>query len=229
MKTILSQNYFQHENEIFVQTEGLAMGAPTSSILSEIFSQHLEYNKICKILIENKVAAYFRYVDDILIIYDAHETNIANVLKSFNNLHPNIKFTSELEQDNKINFLDLTLHRQPTELVASIYRKPTASGYLIPFESCHPSVHKLAGINYLVNKIVEYPISELEREKEIRISQQIANNNGYPHIDIAKLARDKLKTHNKREHKPAIDTKAVTKKWSSLTYVGKEVNRIART
>jgi hypothetical protein len=90
-------------------------------------------------------------------------------------------------------------------------------------------VHKLARINYLVNRIVEYPISELEREKEIRISQQIANNNGYIHIDVAKLVRDKLKYHNKREHKPEIDTKAVTKEWSSLTYVGKEVNPIART
>jgi hypothetical protein len=148
---------------------------------------------------ENKIAAYFRYVDDILIKYDAHKTNIANVLKIFNSLHPKIKFTSELEQDNKINFLDLTLHRLPTELFASIYRKPTASGYLTPYESCHPLEHKLAGINYLVNRIVEYPIPELEREKEIRVSQQIANNNGYLHIDIAKLVRDKLKKHNKRE------------------------------
>jgi hypothetical protein len=229
MKTILSQNYFQHEKEIFVQSEGLAMGAPTSSILSEIFLQYLEHNKIYKILVENKIVAYFRYVDDILIIYDALRTNIANVLKIFNSLHPNIKFTSELEQDNKINFLDLTLHRLPTKIFASIYRKPTASGYLIPYESYHPLQHKLAGINYLVNRIVEYPIPESEREKEIRVSQQIANNNGYPHIDIAKLVRDKLKNQNKCENKPETDTIAVTKKWSLLTCIGKEVNPIART
>jgi hypothetical protein len=37
MKVILNQNYFQHEDRIFLQKEGLAMGAPTSSILSEIF------------------------------------------------------------------------------------------------------------------------------------------------------------------------------------------------
>jgi hypothetical protein len=68
MKVVLSQNYFQHESNIFMQTEGLAMGAPTSSILSEIFLQFLEHNQICKILVENKIVAYFRYVDDILII-----------------------------------------------------------------------------------------------------------------------------------------------------------------
>jgi hypothetical protein len=34
IQIILHQNYFQHEKEIFQQKEGLAMGAPTSSILS---------------------------------------------------------------------------------------------------------------------------------------------------------------------------------------------------
>jgi hypothetical protein len=123
----------------------------------------------------------------------------------------------------------LTLHRLPTGVFASIYRKPTASGNLIPFESCHPSEHKLAGINYLVNRIVAYPIPESEKENEICISQQIANNNGYLHIDVAKLVKDKLKNHNKRENKPEVDNEAVTKKWSSLTYIGKQVNPIATT
>jgi hypothetical protein len=92
----------------------------------------------------------------------------------------------------KINFLDLTIHRLPVGVYASIYRKPTASGSLIHFESCHPLEHKLAGINHLVNRIVSYPILELEKEKEIQVSQQIINDNGYQHIDIAKLVKDKL-------------------------------------
>jgi hypothetical protein len=205
------------------------MGAPTSSILSEIFLQFLEHSKICKILIENKIIAYFRYVDDILIIYDTHKTNIANVLDMFNNLHPKIKFTSELELDHKINFLDITICRLPNEICVSIYRKPTASGYLIPYESCHPSQHKMAGIYYLINRIVEYPISEVEREKEIRMCQHIANINGYRHIDIAKLVRQKLKNHDESVNKPDnIATKA-NMRWSLITYVGKEVNSIART
>jgi hypothetical protein len=162
MKVILNQNYFQHEDCIFLQKEGLAMGAPTSSILSEIFLQFLEHNKICKILIENKIVAYFRYVDDILIIYDNHKTNIANVLMTFNSLHSKIKFTSELEH---INFLDITIHRSSNEVFATIYRQPTVSGYLIPHDSCHSSQHKMAGIHYLANRIVEYPMSEMERKK----------------------------------------------------------------
>jgi hypothetical protein len=58
VQVVLRQNYFQHENELFQQTEGLAMGAPTSSLLSEVILQNLEHNSICKILVEHKVVAY---------------------------------------------------------------------------------------------------------------------------------------------------------------------------
>jgi len=45
-KTLVNQNYFQFLNHNYVQTEGLAMGAPTSAILSEIYMQFLDNNVI---------------------------------------------------------------------------------------------------------------------------------------------------------------------------------------
>jgi hypothetical protein len=80
------------------------MGAPTSSILSEVYLQNLEHNIIYNILVEQKIVAYFRYVDDILIVYDKQKTNISHMLYLFNNLHPKLKFTMESEEDMKINF-----------------------------------------------------------------------------------------------------------------------------
>ena len=44
---------------------------------------------------------YFRYIDDILIIYDSRHTNINNIQNHFNTIHPNIKFTTETEANNK--------------------------------------------------------------------------------------------------------------------------------
>ena len=46
--TILNQNYFQFEDSFFIQNTGLAMGAPTSSILSEIYLQFLEKQRFQK-------------------------------------------------------------------------------------------------------------------------------------------------------------------------------------
>ena len=41
-KIIITQNYFSFREKTYPQMNGLAMGAPTSSILSEIYLQHLE-------------------------------------------------------------------------------------------------------------------------------------------------------------------------------------------
>ena len=38
-QTLLRQNYFRFRDNIYIQNEGLAMGATTSSILSEVYLQ----------------------------------------------------------------------------------------------------------------------------------------------------------------------------------------------
>lgn len=75
------------------------MGAPTS-VFSEIFLQFIEHTVIFDILIKQHVVGYFRYVDDILIIYDSKITDIKNVLDNFNGMHYLQKFTLEEENDN---------------------------------------------------------------------------------------------------------------------------------
>jgi hypothetical protein len=45
------------------------MGAPTESIFSEIYLQHIENTKIIDILLEHHILGCFCYVDDILVAY----------------------------------------------------------------------------------------------------------------------------------------------------------------
>ena len=47
---VIEQNYFTFRNKNYSQTTGLAMGAPSSAILSEIYLQHLEHTKITDII-----------------------------------------------------------------------------------------------------------------------------------------------------------------------------------
>jgi hypothetical protein len=111
-----------------------------------------------------------------LIVYDSLETDIAHMLLLFNKLHPNLIFTVELQDDMRINFLDLTIHRLTDSVYASIYLIQLTQ-IVIHFDSCHPMEHKLAGINHLVNRVISYSIPASEKEKEINISQQIINAN----------------------------------------------------
>jgi len=51
-----------------------------------------------------------------LLIYDPDYTDIQDVTNDFDSLHPNLKFTTELETNNKLNYLDITIHRTPNTL-----------------------------------------------------------------------------------------------------------------
>jgi Reverse transcriptase (RNA-dependent DNA polymerase). len=50
IETILNQNYFRFNNKIYKQEDGIPMGSPTSSILSEIFIQNLEEKHFDRII-----------------------------------------------------------------------------------------------------------------------------------------------------------------------------------
>jgi hypothetical protein len=58
-----------------LQTDGLGMGAPTSAILPEAYIQNM-----------------FKYVADILIMYDQKETNIEEGVTEINKQEPITEF-----------------------------------------------------------------------------------------------------------------------------------------
>jgi hypothetical protein len=124
-KVVLDQNYFQYNNEIYSQKEGLAMGAPTTSILAEIYIQYPEHNGIIQILKNHHIIDYYRYVDDILIIYDETRTNIQNTLDEFNLIDPNIQYTAETQNDGKLNYLDITIINNNNTFIHLCYLQET--------------------------------------------------------------------------------------------------------
>jgi hypothetical protein len=100
-KIVLKQNYSSFSNSTYRQTDGLAMGAPTSAILSEIYLQFIEHTSMADILSNHNICDYFRYVDDILLIYDTTTTDINTVLEQFNSVTSNLTFILE-KKANKV-------------------------------------------------------------------------------------------------------------------------------
>ena len=72
---ITKQNYFIND-DIINQNDGLSMGAPSSGIIAEIFLQHVENSLLAHLAQKHNVINYFRYVDDILLIFDPNHTDI---------------------------------------------------------------------------------------------------------------------------------------------------------
>jgi hypothetical protein len=114
--------------------------------VSEICIQNIEQNIIINILQNYKILGYYRYVDDILLVYNKQMTNI-NTLKQFNEINPKLHFTVEKEKDKVINFLYITITRNPNNAQYGIYRKPTTTDNIIHNTSCHPIEHKMLAIS----------------------------------------------------------------------------------
>ena len=64
-----------------------------------------------------------RYMDD--IIRNIKRARIEGKLLEINNLHPNLKFTSEREVSGKIPFLDMLIINNRGNLSSTWYNKPT--------------------------------------------------------------------------------------------------------
>jgi hypothetical protein len=94
-ETITQQNYFRQNDNTITQTDGLAMGAPSSSSISETFLQHIEHTHLPHLTRKHQLVNWARYVDDILLIYDSLHTDLHSILHDFNSLHQNLHFTRE--------------------------------------------------------------------------------------------------------------------------------------
>jgi hypothetical protein len=172
-ETILQQNYFQFQGTVYTQNEGLAMGAPTSTTLSEVYLQYLEHTILYDIHLHHHIISYYRYVDDILLFFYTHITNIQGVLQEFNTVHPKLQFTLEEEVNNRLNFLDITIIRSNDSIQSNIYRKPMATNTFIPADSCHPNEHIQSTIRFLNHRNTTYLTTPEHKQHEALVINHI--------------------------------------------------------
>ncbi|XP_050518679.1 uncharacterized protein LOC126892954 isoform X2 [Diabrotica virgifera virgifera] len=186
LELCLSQDFFQFNNKFYKQPDGLAMGSCLSPFLADVFMDHLESNHIMK---NPEILHWFRYVDDCLVFIAGHHDSAQQLLLKINSIHPNIKFTMELESSQAINFLDLSITRLNNQFNFGIFRKPTQTDHVIHFSSNHPLSHKLAAFRSFIHRLFSIPMSTDSFNKELNIIKQIAVNNGYDPSIIDKLIR----------------------------------------
>jgi hypothetical protein len=213
LKAVL-QNYFQYNNQFFQPRKGTAIRPPISSTITEIYLQFLEETYIKQWLESKEIIYYKRYVDDILIIFNQNKTNEKTIINHMNNIDKNLEFKISGEENNSISYLDLSIHRNTNSINLSIYRKPTHTDITIQFSSNHPHNHKLAALNYYINRMLTLPITEQAKQQEWQIILTTAQNNGFPEQIIHNLKK-KLVSRKDRQKPP---TTQQNKRWVTFTY-----------
>ena len=99
----------------------------------------------------NNLDKYLEYVDDILIIFDQNKADGKTILIQINNRDKHLEFKLLEEENNTINYLDLSIHRNTNSIDLGIYRKPTYLLIYLLTAWCRALLEQLTGLQ-LVKK-----------------------------------------------------------------------------
>ena len=130
--------HFTLNNKTFLQVDGIAMGSPLGPGLANIFMVELERNITPSL--SSDILLSKRYVDDTIGFIKL--TSINKVLQTLNSYHANIKFSIEIESENKISFLDVVLIGSNSLISTKVYRKNTNTEIYINWNSFAPNNNK---------------------------------------------------------------------------------------
>jgi hypothetical protein len=76
-------------------------------------------------------------VNHILIVCDYATTDINSILDAFEHVHPNLNFTTELVNNNKMHYLHLTICGQCDTPEFSVFRESAHTDVIIAFGLCN--------------------------------------------------------------------------------------------
>ena len=116
------------------------MGYPISATVADIVMEYVEEAAISTAL--HPPQWWFRYVDD---SHACLKRNLVNEFHShLNSIDPHLQFTIELDQNQRLPFLDTITTRSNGRVTVDIYRKPTHTDKYLHYDSHHPIQHKLS-------------------------------------------------------------------------------------
>jgi hypothetical protein len=77
-----------------------------------------------------------------------------------------LEFKVIKEENNKINYFDLSTHKHNNHLYLGIYRKLTQTDTTIHVTCNHPLEHKLAAYIFHINRLIIPPITEQAKQQD---------------------------------------------------------------
>lgn len=139
LELTLNSNDFEYNGEIFLQKNGVSMGIRFAPSFADIFMAKWEKEALAKCPF--KPLIYFRFLDDIIMVWTHGVDKFREFLDILNNHHPSIKLKATIS-DTSVDFLDTTIFKQAlnkqTVLCTKVFFKPTDTHALLHKRSFHP-------------------------------------------------------------------------------------------
>ncbi len=145
----LRNNDFEFEGKFFLQTCGCAMGKKYSPGLANLYMEEID-----DFIYKHNPKLFFRYLDDIFIVWDSNNLQMLSELtNNINTIIDGIKIDFQTDTNN-ITFLDVNVYKNANnQLGTKTFFKPTNNKLLLNPKSCHPK-HTFKGI--LKSQIIRF-------------------------------------------------------------------------
>ena len=174
----VSEVPFIFNGKFYKQTDGVSMGSPLGPSFANAFLCKHEHVWLKECPTAFKPVYYKRYVDDTFLLFKS-EDHVKPFLEYLNSRHNCIKFTHELEVNQRLNFLDISIERQNGHFATSVYRKPTFSGLYTNFDSFLPSDYKIGLVRTLLYRGFEICSNWTNFHVEWEFLRNTLHKNGY--------------------------------------------------
>ncbi|XP_057298092.1 uncharacterized protein LOC130629018 [Hydractinia symbiolongicarpus] len=183
VELVLTKTWYLFKKNFYTQTDGVAMGGPASSVVTEIYMQAHETTAL--VTSDRRPKDWRRFVDEVFAIIK--RSHLEEFHEHIIGLHRQIKFTVELEHDGSIAFLDTLVKRKNGSISVSVYRKPTHTDQYLNVELRHQKSCKESVISALLNRANSVVSDKQERKIEIRRVRNALIGNGYSHKVITQV------------------------------------------
>ncbi len=120
-----------------------------------------------------------RYVDNTLASFDT-VTQANSFLQYINSVHQNIKFTVELESQNKISFLDILIMKTNNAINTNVFSKNCFTGQGLNYYSLCHDILKINSCLTLINTAYHICTDWFCINKEFEFLEQYFKNNCSP-------------------------------------------------
>lgn len=142
-------------------------------------------------------------MDDTFVIWPHDQDKLEAFHQHLNSQHPQIEFTMEKEEDNKISFLDVAITRKNGNFTTEVYRKPTHTDLYTRYTSHHHPSVKAGTVRCLGLRAEEICDGESKEKELIHLRDTFKRNDYLKKIIERNLSRT---TPTMREKEGASNT-----------------------
>ncbi|CAJ0964410.1 unnamed protein product [Ranitomeya imitator] len=187
IKFILTHNYFEFYNKIYLQNTGTAMRSKMAPQYANLIMVKLESDFLSSCPI--RPLAYYRFIDDILIIWTESEPQLKMFHEQFNQFHPTINLTFNYSS-TEINFLDTIIKLQKNEIETSLYQKPIDHPTYLKWDSFHPKHIKNCFVHSQAIRYDRICSNPMDRDEHLgRLRKTFLNQGYHPRTIENQIAR----------------------------------------